>query len=160
MIVVSDTSPITHLMHLGIPDLLERLFSVVYIPQKVYEELSNYELQKEALKDCNWILICQVADQEAVASLEYFLDAGEAEAIVLAKEKHADILLMDERKGREIAEKSGIRTIGLLGVLIRSKQQGFIEQLKPILDTLVQECGFRVKQDLYERVLKEVQELE
>ena len=51
------------------------------------------------------------------------LDRGESEAIVLAKELHADFLLMDERLGTSTAESMGISTIGLLGVLIKAKEQ-------------------------------------
>ena len=86
------------------------------------------------------------------------LDSGEAEAIILAKEIQAELLLIDERKGRNEARRFGIKIIGLLGVLVSAKRNGFIDEVKPLLDTLVNQIGFRVSKTLYERVLQEVDE--
>ena len=70
--------------------------------------------------------------------MKLHLDPGEAEAIVLAKELKAEFLIIDERKGRRIAAEHGLRITGLLGVLVRGKQKGYITKLTPILDKLVQ----------------------
>lgn len=86
------------------------------------------------------------------------MDLGEAEAIALAQELQADLLIMDERKGRAIAETYGLRVVGLLGILVKSTKQGHIERLKPVLDVLIKEVGFRVHQSLYIRILHEVNE--
>lgn len=113
MVVVSDTSPITNLIQVGQLHLLNNVFGKIIIPDKVFEELSVYELHKENIESQDWILVKSVKDKKLVGDLEKRLDSGEAEAIVLAKELKADLLMVDERKGRKIAEEYGLRPIGL-----------------------------------------------
>ena len=158
MIIISDTSPNTNLIQLGKLDLLQRLFATIIIPNKVYEELVVYENHRIIMESINWITVIPVSDTEKVELLKRELDAGEAEAIVLAKELNCDLLLIDERKGREVAQSQNIKIIGLLGVLIRAKQQGFIPLLRPLLKRLTNEIGFRVDRNLFEYILREVNE--
>ncbi len=86
------------------------------------------------------------------------LDAGEAEAIALALEIEADLLLMDERLGREIAQFLGLRYTGLIGSLVEAKHRGIIITIKTYLDQLRSEAGFWVGDALYLRVLQDWEE--
>lgn len=158
MIVVSDTSPITNLIHLEKLELLEKLFSEIIIPTKVYEELSVYENQKMILDATQWIKIMSVSDTSKVDLLKQELDAGEAEAIVLANELNCDLLLIDERKGREVAQNKNLRITGLLGVLIQAKKRRLVPLLRPLLEKLTNKIGFRININLFEYILKEVDE--
>ena len=65
---------------------------------------------------------------------------------------------MDERLGRNVATSYGPKLRGLLGIIINAKQQGLISVLKPILDRLINQAGFRVSPALYDRTLQEVGE--
>ena len=105
MIVVSDTSVITSLIQIGEVTWLRELHKVVLIPRAVHQELIRYHPTLPT-----FIEVCDVLDRQMVARLEAQLDLGEAEAIVLAKEKHADLLLIDEKLGRRIALREGIRS--------------------------------------------------
>ena len=89
-----------------------------------------------------------------MTALEGQLDRGEAEAIALAAELQADLLLMDERLGRTEAARFGLRVIGVLGVLIEAKGRGRLQRIEPILDELRHDAGFRVSQALRARVLQ------
>ena len=158
MIIISDTSPITNLIQLDKLDLLQSLFSDIIIPNEVYEELVVYENHRIMLESIDWITVISVSDTEKVELLKQELDAGEAEAIVLAKELNCDFLLIDERKGREIAQSQNIKITGLLGILIQAKRRGFIPLLRPLLEKLVNGIGFRVNRNLFEHILREVNE--
>ena len=87
-----------------------------------------------------------------------FLDEGEACAITLAQQIHADLLLIDEKKGRAEAEQAGLKFIGLVGVLVEAKWRGVILLIRPLLDQLIVEAGFRLASSLRSAVLREVGE--
>ena len=86
------------------------------------------------------------------------LHAGEAEAITLASERRADLLLMDELAARRIASLSGLTSTGILGVLLDAKHNGLIAAVRPTLDALVQDAGFWVGRPLYEAYLRLAEE--
>ena len=85
--------------------------------------------------------------------LDLNLDKGESEAIALALEMNADLVLMDERRGRFMARRLGLEVIGVLGVMVEAKHKGHLDKLKPALDELVGKAGFRIHDTLYRQVL-------
>lgn len=158
MIVVSDTSVITNLIQLGQLPLLKELFENIIIPQKIFDELARIPRQIEVINENAWIEVRQISDETHFKKLTSTLDPGEAEAIVLAIELKADALLIDEKKGRRIAQEYGITITGLLGVLIEAKAENLIKEVKPILDRLIFEMGFRINPKLYQNILEKVDE--
>ena len=78
---------------------------------------------------------------------------------MLAIERRADLLLMDERRGRRIAMAAGLTVTGLLGVVARAKRAGLIDLGKPVLDDLIQIARFWIGPDLYAEVLAELGEV-
>ncbi len=103
-----------------------KIFGTIIIPNEVFTELCRIESQKEILNKQFWIVRATVSDPILKEKLSKELDEGEAEAIALAVELKADLLLMDEQKGRQIAESYGLKVVGILGVLIQAKQKGLI----------------------------------
>jgi predicted nucleic acid-binding protein len=130
VIVVSDSSPIRALNHLGLLSLCRDLYGSVIVPKAVEEEL------RRPTNTCPAIEIAGVPGFEiAIPRLKpesvgvpSDLDAGETQAIVLAIELHADLLLMDERKGTKAARDMGLLTIGVFGVLLEAKRRGLCLQ--------------------------------
>ncbi|NJN35406.1 MAG: DUF3368 domain-containing protein [Saprospiraceae bacterium] len=106
-----------------------------------------------------WIEVISPVNILLLNQIKIELDAGESEAIVIAKELHADYILIDERLGTKKAQEAGLQTVGLIGVLIKAKNEKHIVKVKPILDRLVENAGFWIGTKLYNSVLKSVGEL-
>jgi uncharacterized protein len=106
-----------------------------------------------------WLIVASANDRQRVQALRENLDPGEAEAIVLAIEHGADLLLVDERRGRRAAAAAGLTVTGLLGVVATAKRAGLIALGKPVLDDLIQIARFWIGPDLYAEVLAELGEV-
>lgn len=158
MIVVSDTSVISNLAQIDHLDLLYDLYGQIIVPNKVLSELEAHRLTMTKLKSKNWLASQEITDSALYKKLEESIDPGEAEAIVLAKELDAELLLIDERKGRQIAQERGLQIVGLLGVLIDAKRMGRVISLKPLMDRLIHEASFWISPKLYQSVLAKVGE--
>jgi uncharacterized protein len=162
MIIISDTSPIANLIQIGELKILHHLFGDVIIPPAVFKEivaLKTFGIDLTEFENSKWIKVIAPQNELFVSQIEIELDAGESEAIVVANEMRADYILMDERLGTKKAQEMGLQTIGLLGVLIKAKQQGEILLVKPILDALIKEAGFWIGLKLYHTVLKSTDEM-
>jgi predicted nucleic acid-binding protein len=161
MIVVSDTSILINLAWLGELELLQRLYGKIYIPPAVWHEVVENGGGKPGspeIKSADWITVQSVINQELTKALRQDLDAGESEAIALALEMSADLILMDERLGRATAQYFGLKYIGLLGVLIVAKKKNLIPEIRPRMDRLRNEIGFYLSDALYNRVLHDSNE--
>lgn len=159
MIIVSDTSPLVNLAAVRHLNLLQQLYGQVIIPQAVYDEIVAGTPQPGSAEvKSSWIEVRRTTLQSLTASLRLELDEGEAEAIALATELNANLLLLDERKGREVAARMGIRFVGVLGVLVDAKRKNFVPAVKPIVDELISKAGFWISPQLYNRILESVGE--
>lgn len=164
MIVVSDTSPITNLAAIGQLNLLHQLYGTIVIPVAVYNEMVAVDTLVPGAVEVQtlpWIQTQTVANGQSVTDLQISqndIDLGEAEAIALALKLNADLLLMDERRGRALAENYGLRVTGLLGALLQAKRSGFIPAVKAVMDQLIEEADFRISSPLYATVLKTADE--
>ena len=158
MIVISDTSVISGLVQSGHLHVLQNLYERIIIPNRVYLELQDLDVAFRQKLALNWIEIREVLNTSLLNELTEVLDPGEAEAMVLATELHADLLLIDEIKGRAVATQMGLSVIGTLGALAEAKEKHYITAVKPVIDILVNQCGFWIKPSLVERVLKSVNE--
>lgn len=157
MVVISDTTTISNLFHIDKLWLLEKLYSQVAIPQAVFDELEKTDRNGKrvhTLKNVNWINILSVKDKDLVSVLMLTLDKGEAEAIALAQETHADLLIIDEIKGRKYAKQLKLKIIGLIGILLLAKEEKLIENVTEVLVELRVKAGFWVSDRLFETVSK------
>jgi uncharacterized protein len=153
MIVISDTTAITSLLQIGHCELLEKLYGEVVIPVAVSEELL---VSHDRLP--SFLRVQAVRDRDDVQRLQNDIDLGEAEAIVLAKELTADLLLIDESQGRRVALREGIPIIGLLGVLLIAKRHGHIASVRAITAQLESVAEFRVSDDVKEIIFRAASE--
>jgi uncharacterized protein len=155
-IVVSDTSPIRALNHLGLLDALGQLFDRVYLPPAVERELTKPPTRFAGihLSEYAFLEIRAPQDIPRVQRFRQMLDAGESEALVLALEIGAEALLIDESAGRAIAVGEGMPVIGTVGILSRAKTRGHIATIGPLLDRLRAELDFFVSDQLRDEFLR------
>jgi len=159
-VVVSDTSPLRALAHLGHVEWLEILFQRVFIPPAVAFELRHCPPAYHPIEVTNWAFLEVLAPTNAarVTELRSSLDVGEAEAITLAEELKADIVLIDEMAGREAARIRGFTVLGTLGLLVRAKQAGLTPSVAPLIDRLRSELSFFISDDLRRTILRQAGE--
>jgi predicted nucleic acid-binding protein len=161
MIVVSNSSPLISLGAIGRLGLLRTMYGLIAIPRAVHHEVAVQGSGRPGAVEVQsfaWIRCCDVGNPNVAAALQGKLDRGEAEAIALALELPADLLLMDERLARIEANRFGIRFIGTLGVLIEAKARGHLQEVTPVLDELRIKAGFHVSEALRARVLQQAGE--
>ena len=132
--VVSNTTPIISLLKIDKLEIIKNLYGEIFIPQEVFYEIEagkNKAFYTD-LSKIDWIKIEKINNKK---SLSYFLDLdkGEAEAIVLATEKEADLIILDESLGRFHAKHTGLKVTGTIGILLKAKQLGYINKIKPLL---------------------------
>jgi uncharacterized protein len=158
MVIVSDTTTISNLFLIDKLWILEKLYNKIAIPTTVFNELKRLEEGKSRninkLIDNDWIEVVQVKDSDLVSVLLLTLDKGEAEAIALAKETEADLLIIDELRGRKYAKQLNLAIIGLVGVLILAKQKGLIKSVKEILIELKERSGFWISDKLFDLTIE------
>lgn len=162
MIVVSDTTPILSLLKVNQLGLLKKLYGCVAVPEAVYEELTTNPVfinEREEIMNCPFLSVEKVRNQESVQILRNVtgLDAGESEALVLYGEKEAQILLIDEHKGRSVAKKMSVKHIGTMGIFMLAYDQEMMtafevsDSLKMLLDR-----DIRLSRNLCNKVLNYV----
>lgn len=163
MVVVSNTSPLVNLAVIGQGDLLGVLYGQIHIPTAVEAEFTALR-QRETrfasavLPACVRVHTFSADSVRHRATLALLLDDGEAEALALAIELHADLVLVDERAANRIARRLDLRPLGLVGVLIEGKALGHLASIAPLLNRLQEEAGFWLGPKLRARVLRAVGE--
>ena len=154
MIVVSDTGPLNYLIWIEAVDILPQLYESVVIPEAVRQELAHPNAPERTRL---WAasLPAWVSVQTPRVILALPIDIGEQEAISLAVEMDADLLLMDDRSGREAAEAQALTVTGTLGVVGQAAQRGLLD-LEQALGRLSR-TNFRVTPALIQAVREEFQ---
>lgn len=158
--VVVNTTPLIALSHVGQLDLLKKLYEEIMIPEAVYHELSvkmESICKKTVDKSSDWIQVEKIKNQMAKSMYKTQLHDGEVEVMILSKEIEADVVIIDDANAKKHAKYLGLPITGTLGVLIKAKQKGYIGELKPVLQRMV-ENGIYISQSLIELCLKQVGE--
>lgn len=154
--IVSNSTPLINFAAIHRLDILEALFTTVHIPEAVEHELLERGRQYPSateIQHAAFIVTHAVHNIMLREALTVDLDRGEAEALTLALEHHAELLLLDEITGRMMAESYNIPFTGTIGCLIEAKQVGVIPSIKPLLDAMQQDARFWVHRRLYRKIL-------
>lgn len=155
IVVVADTSPLNYLVQINREHILPALYERVFVPTAVFDELAHpgalaaVRLWLDSRPP--WLVVRPAAP--AVDPALSRLDPGEREAIQLARQEHADLLLMDEKLGVRIAREQGLEVTGTLGVVVQAARRGLIDVEQALTD--LQATDFRCSR----RVLEEARRL-
>jgi len=129
MIVVIDSGPLIALSKVNLLHILKEIFKEVYIPLGVRMEVVDKGRGRpgaEEVRQAGWIKIKEVKDILACEALKHELGRGEAEAIVLAKELNADVLIIDDKIPRDIAKSMGLKITGTLALINEALERKII----------------------------------
>jgi len=154
MQIVSNTSPLIILKKSEAIFILDNLFDSVLIPKSVQKEL--FKKEKEFFSSLKTLKVTEPKDFNLVKVLRLIVDEGEAEAIALAMELNLP-LLIDDRKGRRVAKKLGLKFIGSLGLLKIAKERESISEVKPFIQKFLDK-GYYFDEKLVRRFLESVGE--
>ena len=164
MIVVSDTTPLISLLKINRLDLLKKLFGDVLIPQAVFDELTDderFRLEADQIREKKFIVVKPVNNPESTNILKRAtgLDQGESEAIVLTDELKADLLLMDEAKGRNISAQMGLRIMGTIGIFMAAYEEDELssDEVRECIAGL-QHAGRHIGQRHYQMLLSRLKD--
>lgn len=152
MVVVADTSPINYLILIGQIELLPRLYTRILIPAAVLAELNHRlapkPVQEWASNAPRWF---EVLTPKTNLRLDQ-LDLGESEAIALAVEMHADVLLIDDLAGRQEAVRRGLRVAGTLSILDDADKAGLVNFDEAIAQ--LRKTSFRVSEAVVSEIMQ------
>ena len=157
--IVADSGPIIAFARIERLDLLRQMVGELVIPAAVYEELTGRGHERPGAAEIirgEWIQRRIVGDYAKVVQLPPVLHAGEREAMVLAEELHAQ-LLIDEQRGRNMATARGVTVLGSLRILIEAKRCGLIDRAQPLLDAMLA-AGYWIDEELLPPFFQEIGE--
>lgn len=143
--IIADAGPIIAFARIGRLELLQRVVADLMVPEAVYDDLVVKGRGKpgaDEVAKSPWIRRVSVQDRDAVMDFPPVLAQGEREAIVLAQERRAT-LLMDDQRAREVAQERGIEVVGVLWVLGEAKRRGFVTEVRSIVEELLT-IGYRL----------------
>ncbi|OGX83646.1 DUF3368 domain-containing protein [Hymenobacter coccineus] len=148
-VIIADASCLILLEKIEALALLQQLFGRIVVTDIVAEEYG--------LPLPEWVTVQAVQDARQLQLLALTLDRGEASAIALALEQAECLLIIDERRGRQVAQRLQLTVTGTLGLLIQAKKRGLILAIKPLLEA-VRATNFRLSEQLVHAILKQAEE--
>lgn len=156
--VVSNTTPIISLLKIGKLDILRKVYGKIIVPKAVYNEI-NAGKNKSYFIDLSSLEWIEIKEIENKKSLHFFLDldAGEAEVIVLASELDADLVIIDETLGRKFAKNNELKVTGTIGVLLKAKELGIVDNITSLIDLLI-DNGIWISAKLRQTIINKAKE--
>ncbi|MBU0656019.1 MAG: DUF3368 domain-containing protein [Gammaproteobacteria bacterium] len=156
-IVFCNTTPFIALASINRVDLLPKCFGNIHVVTEVIEECAvGGRVQVPDLYSLNWVIPI-VSEPVVHTGILLELDKGEKHTIDMAKRSQAEWVIIDEKIGRNLAEYLGLRVTGTLGILLKAKQQGWIDSFLDAV-SVMQQHGIRYHPDLVLKLARSVNE--
>ena len=158
---VSNTSPLLYLYRAGVLEWLPQIFEEVVTVPAVVAELEEGQRRGYDVPQPSRYSWLKVRAPLSVPSewLVTDLGSGELETMSLALEYKTWIVLLDDRRAREIAKAAGLNVWGTLRVLIEAKRIGLVEKIAPVVDKLG-DSGMWMSKEIRHRILYMADEIE
>ena len=157
--VIVNSTPLIILCGIGKLHILKEMYQEIYIPPAVFQEVTAKEdsacQQIRSAED--WIHIEEIKDLSEKKMYKAKLHDGEVEVMILAQERNADLVILDDNAAKKTAKYLGLTVTGTLGVLVKAKHQGIIEEVRPLLSEMRQN-GFYVSKTVESMVLEQAGE--
>ncbi|MCR5888870.1 DUF3368 domain-containing protein [Hymenobacter sp. J193] len=149
-VIIADTSCLILLEKIGELALLPQVFGPITVTGTVAKEYG--------LPLPEWAQVKHPQDLKQLQVLALTLDPGEASAIALALEQPDSLLIIDEQRGRRVAQQLQLTVTGTFGVLLQAKRSGYLAAIKPVL-ARIRQTNFRISAELETQVLRLAGEL-
>lgn len=157
--VIVNSTPLIVLCGIGQLNLLKKLYGEIYIPKAVYQEVTAktdsacLQLKNEK----SWIHVAEIKDTGDKKMYKAKLHDGEVEGMILAQEMKSDLVILDDNAAKKTAKYLGLTVTGTLGILIKAKQDGYIQQIHPLL-SMMKRKGFYISETVERLVLEKSNE--
>jgi predicted nucleic acid-binding protein len=152
-LIVADTGPLVILAKIGCLHLLAQRYQTIRIPEIVLREATvladRHDSQRIADFVAQHIQVIGNIPQDGSGNLDFGLDEGETQAILLARQSKCPVL-MDEKRGRAVAKRERVSVLGTIGLLLAAKQEGLVPEVSPLLDQMLAH-DYRLATELVER---------
>lgn len=157
--VVVNSTPLIILGNIDGLKILQELYGEIIIPRAVFEEVTSKDdnAKLNLSQNLSWIKVLEVQDKSNRKMYQAKLHDGEVEVMMLANEISADLLIIDDNAAKKTAKFLGFTVTGTLGVILKAKSEGIIQQVKPIVDEMLRQ-GFYISPKIIETVIKTVKE--
>ncbi len=157
--VIINSTPLIVLGGIGRLDLLKKLYGEVIVPEAVYREVTAKKDSAcmRVIEESGWICIDKVHNLSEKKMYKTKLHDGEVEVMILAQEKQADLVVIDDNAAKKTAEYLGLTVTGTMGVLIKAKKLGYLNAVRPILNE-IKENGFYISTALEKMVMEQAGE--
>lgn len=157
--VIVNSTPLIVLCGIGHLDLLQKLYQEIFIPTAVYKEVTAIKDSAcmQIMAESSWIHVKEIRDEAEKKMYKAKLHAGEVEVMILAQEEKTDLVIIDDNAAKKTAKYLGLTVTGTLGVLLKAKQEGFVEKIRPLLSKMKRN-GFYIDSRVEAMVLEQADE--
>lgn len=135
---VVNSTPLITLCNIGRIDLLRALYTTVHIPRAVFDEVTS---KKDSacellLSKPDWICVSETPEPDDERLMRARLHAGEVGVIMLAREIGSELAILDDNAAKKTAQYLGLSTTGTIGVLLRAKDEGLLDEVRPEIEKI------------------------
>jgi predicted nucleic acid-binding protein len=158
--VVCNSSPLISLSSTGLLRLLKAIYGRIIVPDEVFHEVTEKGIGRPGegeVRKADWIEVASVTNEDMLRRCREIVSSTDATVVALAKERDADLVIVDDRELREFAESEGLSITGTVGILLIAKERRLIQSVKVEMENLVKQ-GLRISTSVYQEVLTQAGE--